>query len=57
MRLGGDSGDEPWLTLPKAIAQVDALLQSAEGAEKVLLAEHRAQLIERQSRHEMAGVS
>ena len=48
-RLAGDSGDEPWLTLPKAIAALDELLASTDGTEQKLLQEHRAHLIDRQS--------
>ena len=48
-RLAGERGDEPWLTLPKAIIAVDDLLASAEGAEQALLQAHRAHLIDRQS--------
>lgn len=44
-KLLGSDGDVPWLTLPKAIQQIDDILAACEEAELALLREHREYLV------------
>ena len=46
-RLAGGDGEEPWLTLPKAIQQADDMLRVAQEDEKEFLREHRSYLASR----------
>ena len=46
-RVMEDEGTVPWLTLPKAVQEIDDLLHSANGPEAAFLKEHRAYLLER----------
>jgi exodeoxyribonuclease-1 len=47
-RLLGQSEDTCWLTLPKALEELEGMLQGASGAELQLLREHERYLRERQ---------
>jgi exodeoxyribonuclease-1 len=40
-RIAHDNPDLPWLTLPKALAEIDELLITATAPERLLLTEHR----------------
>ena len=46
-RLLADEKTVPWLTLPKAIAEIDHLLETAEESKQGLLNEHREYLLDR----------
>lgn len=46
-RIAQDNPDLPWLTLPKALSEIEELLLSATETEKTLLIEHRNYLSQR----------
>ena len=46
-RIAYHNPDHPWLTLPKALAEIDELLMSAKSTERSLLVEHRNYLSQR----------
>jgi exodeoxyribonuclease I len=47
LRITTDDAERPWLTLPKAIISIDALLEKADPAAAAHLHDHRAHLTER----------
>jgi exodeoxyribonuclease-1 len=49
-RILGGEDEVPWLTLPRAIAEIDELIRSAEPDEAEFLRSHRRHLVERQDR-------
>ena len=53
-RITKDDADTPWLTLPRALADLDDLIAEAEPADVAFLLEHRAQL---ENRMERAGLA
>jgi exodeoxyribonuclease-1 len=46
-RIAGESKDVPWLTIPKALADLDEMLVTASSSDVLLLTEHRAYLVAR----------
>lgn len=47
LRISKDDPEAPWLTLPQAIIDLDALLADADSVESVFLQEHRDHLMSR----------
>jgi exodeoxyribonuclease I len=54
LRIGKDDGDVPWLTLSRAVADLEDLMVDADATEATLLGEYRAHLA---ARIEMAAVA
>ena len=46
-RLLADETTVPWLTLPKAIAELEAMLETADESKQALLKRHREFLLDR----------
>jgi hypothetical protein len=46
-RLTNEDPESPWLTLPRAAADLDELIAEAEATEGAFLQEHRAHLADR----------
>jgi exodeoxyribonuclease-1 len=47
LRIGRDEAEVPWLTLPRALADLDELLEEADPLEVPFLQEHRTHLASR----------
>jgi hypothetical protein len=58
-RVAGEDEDAPWLTIPKALIELDKILTTASKPEALLLAGHREYLVTRltEATRQLSGVS